>query len=111
MSANDRYSRSVTVKNRNGLHMRPAGLVATLARKFSSLIEIHKGSTIVDAKSELSILTLGATHGTELELHATGPDASQAVSEVAELLGSCFSDEATCGKRRDPGTDSPGSGS
>ncbi len=93
MSANDRQSCSVTVNNEHGLHMRPASMVATLARTFKSSIEIEKGLTTVDAKSELSILTLGAAVGTVLNLHATGPDACKAISEVAELIGSRFTDE------------------
>lgn len=73
--------------------MRPAGLVAKLCRKFESQIEISKGNLRVDARDVLAILTLFAEQGSELELHASGTDAVKAVSEVAQLIGSDFSDE------------------
>jgi phosphotransferase system HPr (HPr) family protein len=94
MCASERQSRSITVSNENGLHLRPASMVATLARKFECQIEIEKDSNKVDAKSELAILTLGATRGTKLVIYASGPDACRALHEVAEMIGSSFPDEA-----------------
>jgi phosphocarrier protein len=93
MSITSHETRTVTVNHPNGLHMRPAGMVAQLCRKFESRIEIAKGELRVDGKDTLAILTLFAGEGVELQLHASGPDAADAVSKVAELIGSDFSDE------------------
>lgn len=83
-------SRSVTVENEQGLHMRPAYLFAETAAKFESQIEVVKDDLRIDGKSVLSILTLGAAKGTRLELNATGPDAGQAVEALANLMHSGF---------------------
>lgn len=86
-------TRTVTVNNPHGLHMRPAGMVAKLCRNFESKIEISKGDLRIDAKDVLAILTLFAEKGSELGLHASGTDAAKAISDVAEMLSSDFSDE------------------
>ena len=57
MSATE--SRSVTVENEQGLHMRPAYLFAETAARFQSQIEVVKDNQRIDGKSVLSILTLG----------------------------------------------------
>ena len=91
MSVSD--SRSVTVENEQGLHLRPAGLFAETASKFESQIEIVKDDLRIDGKSALSILTLGAAKGTQLEINATGPDANEAINVLSELLGTGFPEE------------------
>jgi phosphotransferase system HPr (HPr) family protein len=93
MSSEFQECRAVIVNHQNGLHLRPAHLLAELAKGFQSLIEIEKGGTRVDAKSALSIMTLGATQGTELQVFAAGPDAAEAVARLAELIASNFPEE------------------
>jgi phosphocarrier protein len=75
--------------------MRPAYLLAELAGKYQCQLEIEKDDMRVDAKSALSILTLGATMGTRLNLYANGDDAQVAISELAELISSRFPDEVS----------------
>lgn len=74
--------------------MRPAYLFAEAAAKFSSQIELVKDDLRIDGKSVLSILTLGATQGTQMALEATGPDAVDAVKVLAELVASGFPRES-----------------
>lgn len=58
----------------NGLHARPAGALATEARKFASSIKIKTGEKEVDGKRLLSLMSLGATNGTELNFEIEGED-------------------------------------
>jgi len=83
-------SRTVTVNNPEGLHARPAYMFVERATKFQARIELVKDSERIDGKSILSILTLGAEQGTELSLEATGPDAADALTELAELFEQGF---------------------
>ena len=80
----------VVVNSPNGLHMRPADMVARLANQFQSKVEVVRLGQVVDGKSILGLLTLGATEGTELLLRATGPDAQQAVGMLADLFEQGF---------------------
>ncbi len=79
-------TRVVTVANAQGLHARPADLVARTANRFRSRIEITKGNERVDAKSVLGLLTLGACHGVELTICAYGDDAEDALDALVELF-------------------------
>ncbi len=101
-------SRSVTVANALGLHMRPAYLFAEVAAKFDSQIEVVKDDLRIDGKSVLSILTLGASKGTQLQLKATGPDAAQALNALAELVQSGFPEENPDGTRPKSATPAAG---
>jgi phosphotransferase system HPr (HPr) family protein len=83
---------TVTVLNPQGLHARPADLIVRLANQFQCQVEIGKEGEWVDAKSILSLLTLGAAQGTELGLQATGPDASDAVAAMKTLFTEGFNE-------------------
>lgn len=78
----------VVITNESGLHARPAMLFTQLAAKFSSKITISSGEKQADAKSILTVLTLGATKGSEVVLKADGPDEAEAVEKLAEFLTS-----------------------
>lgn len=81
---------TVTVRNPQGLHMRPADLLVRTAGRFASKIIIERAGQRVDCKSILGILTLGATQGSELCILAEGPDAQQAISEIVGLFDRSF---------------------
>ena len=71
------------------------------------MIEIGKQGEWADAKSILSLLTLGAAQGTELELQATGSDAADAIKAIGELFSQGFNEmgepvDALCTDRQIP---------
>jgi len=76
--------------NKLGLHARAAAKFATLARNFSSEIQIEKEERIVNGKSIMGIMMLAAGQGTMLKIHAEGDDAEQALSELKQLLEDRF---------------------
>jgi phosphocarrier protein len=76
----------VVVANAQGLHARPADMVARRASLYRARIEIIKGNERVDAKSVLGLLTLGAYQGVELTIQACGEDAVEAIEALAELF-------------------------
>ncbi len=83
----------VEVCNRLGIHARPANLIARTSMRFTSQVEIRKGNECVDAKSIISLLTLGAEQGTVLEVSAEGDDAGEAIAAIRELFERRFDDE------------------
>ena len=84
------HNKRVTILNEDGLHLRPADSFVNSAKQFGSEIFLIKDDVRVDGKSILSILTLGAEQGTELSLEATGPDADDALAELARLFEQGF---------------------
>ena len=83
-------TRSVTLVNPQGFHARPAHLFVKLAASFPCQIEIVKGNEIINGKSILDLLTLGAGNGTTLTLRATGAEAEAAVEALAKLVEGGF---------------------
>ncbi|MFM8706229.1 MAG: HPr family phosphocarrier protein [Planctomycetia bacterium] len=86
-------SREVVVGIEQGLHARPADLLAREARKWQSRIELVRKAQRVDGKSILDLLTLAAEAGTRLVVEATGPDAREAVEAIGGLFDRNFTDQ------------------
>lgn len=80
--------KKVIVQNKTGLHARPAALFVQKANQFMSDVSIVKGTTDVNAKSIMGVMSLGAGQGSEILIKAKGEDAPQAVDALAELLDS-----------------------
>jgi len=68
------------------LHARPAAQFVKAAMGFSSRVIVGAGEREVDAKSLLSVLSLGAKGGTTLRLRAEGDDASAAVAALTACV-------------------------
>jgi len=85
---------TVVVSNAQGLHMRPANLLVTTAGKFTSNVTIVREGQSVDCKSILGILTLGAVQGSQLDVHAEGPDADTAIATIVDLFQRGFDEPA-----------------
>lgn len=84
------YRRRITVSNRLGLHARAAAKLVRLGGRFSSRMELSHGDARADVKSILSLLTLSASQGSELDLVVTGADAEQAAEAICALFADQF---------------------
>ena len=82
----------LTVANELGLHARPAALLAQVASRFSSDITLSSEMNCVNCKSAIALLRLCAGCGTKVLVHAEGPDAENAVSEIANLFEAKFNE-------------------
>ncbi len=78
--------RTVTIRSKSGLHARPAAILVQKAKGFQSQITLSKNDKTANAKSILSVLTLGAEQGDQVLLKVTGDDAETAIGELASLL-------------------------
>lgn len=80
----------VVLKNETGLHARPASQFVQNASKFKSVIKVIKCGKEHNAKSIMSILSMGAGKGTELIIEASGEDEKEAVNALKTLVESGF---------------------
>ena len=85
-------SKIVVINNQVGLHARPATFFIQKANEFKSSIWIEKEDRRVNAKSLLGVLSLGIVKGTEVNIVADGIDENEAISKLAELIDSDFSE-------------------
>ncbi len=87
------YSKNTIIKNKTGLHARPASDFANCASTFESDITIMRTAEPdeeVVAKSIVMLLTLGASQGEDVTITADGEDEVLAVDTLIELINSGF---------------------
>ena len=77
------HTKTVIVGSAEGLHARPAGIIAEAAEKYETELEIVFGDEEADADSAMLIMALGAEKGAEVIVRGENADA---VSEIAELI-------------------------
>ncbi|RMG97368.1 MAG: phosphoenolpyruvate--protein phosphotransferase [Chloroflexi bacterium] len=83
-------SQSVVIRNRLGLHARPAAQFVQTATKFAAEIFVQKGEQTANAKSINQVATLGVRQGEEVVICASGPDAETAVAALVALVAANF---------------------
>ena len=86
-------SNQVTIKNKLGLHARPAALFVQLANKYGAEIFLSKNGVEVNGKSIMSVMMLAVESGSEVIIRAVGDDAENAVEALTELIESGFDEE------------------
>ena len=89
----ERCSITVTVKNRLGMHARPAMLFVDTASLFTSRVTVRKDEEEADASSIMSMMMLAATQGTDLVIEAEGPDAEACCQALKRLIEHGFDEE------------------
>jgi phosphotransferase system HPr (HPr) family protein len=80
--------KKLTVKNKQGLHARPAALFVQIANKFDSRITVKRDAEKVNGKSIMGILMLGAEKGSSIVIEAEGDDAHLAILELEKIITS-----------------------
>lgn len=74
------------IKDKNGLHARPAGLISATSKGFLSKITIKSGEKEADGKRLLSVMALGAKCGQTLEFTIDGVDEENAYLTIKKTL-------------------------
>ncbi len=85
--------RTVTIRNKYGIHARPAAEFVKLANRFQAGITVSKDDLDVNGKSIMGVMMLAAEYGSEVTIRATGEDAAAAVDQLALLIENRFGEE------------------
>jgi phosphocarrier protein len=85
--------RELQIRNRLGLHARAAARFVHTAGRFRSRVTAGRDGRVMDGKSILGILLLGASQGTTIEVVADGPDEQEALDALAALVAGGFGEE------------------
>jgi phosphotransferase system HPr (HPr) family protein len=83
----------ILVINEVGLHARPAAVFVRMASQYKCAIQVRNntlGSEWVNAKSILSVLTLGVERDQEVALRLDGQDEDEAADAILGLIQSDF---------------------
>ena len=85
--------KTVTIKNKLGLHARPAALMVQTASTYASTIELEANGIKVNGKSIMGVMMLAAAYGSNIRIIATGDDADDALTGIEALIDSKFDEE------------------
>ena len=83
---------SLTLENAEGLHARPAAVLAKVAGQFASKVEIKAKGQQKNAKSIMGLMALGLEKGDALQIVAEGADEQVAVEKISELIRGGFAE-------------------
>ncbi len=86
-------TKTLTILSEEGLHARPASILAKAAIKFESELFMYKEGEMnkkYQPKSILSLLTLGAAKGENIVFTANGEDEVEAMNMIETLIQSDF---------------------
>ncbi|MGI5059191.1 HPr family phosphocarrier protein [Treponema pectinovorum] len=83
----------LTVRNRAGIHARPAALIAQTANKFECEVVLIKDDAEVNAKSIMGVITMAAGYNSNIILHTDGEDEVQCADALVQLFESRFEEE------------------
>ena len=86
MSDSANISNEVTIKNHLGLHARAAAKLVKAADKYQAEIRLVKNGTVADARSLLSLISLGCAYNSVVTIEAQGADAQQAVEDLSGII-------------------------
>ena len=81
-------SRTLTVVNPSGLHLRPAGVLSQTAMRFKSEIILESGDKRIIAKSVLNVMAAGIKCGAQINVVCNGPDEEEALQALSKAIES-----------------------
>lgn len=79
-------SKELIVRNKTGLHARPAAEFVKEAAKFKSVVSIIFNGKTFNAKSIIHVLSAGIVAGSTIALSADGEDEAQAIDKLSDVI-------------------------
>ncbi len=74
------------IKDEQGMHIRPAGLFAKEAKKFTSTITVERGDKKTDATKLMAVMGMGIKCGETITIAVDGEDEAEAVVAMRTFL-------------------------
>ncbi len=90
--ADDIVEKNCTVRNKMGLHARPAAMIVQTANKYPCDVTLVKDGQDVNAKSIMGVLMLAASQGTVITVRAEGEEAQQCADAICALFEKGFNE-------------------
>lgn len=75
----------ITIRDKEGLHARPAGILSKAAKGFESKITMTKNGKAADMKKIFGVMGLAVKCGETVTITAEGADEDAAIEELAKL--------------------------
>jgi len=78
--------REVVIRNKLGLHARPAALFVQTCSKYKSDLYIEKNGNRINAKSIMGVMAIGVAQGEKIKIIADGKDEEKAIEDIIYLV-------------------------
>jgi len=91
--AEDSIEKICTVRNKMGLHARPAAQIVQTANRFPCDVTLEKDGQEVNGKSIMGVLMLAAALGTTVTVRTDGEQARQCADAIGDLFEKGFNEE------------------
>ena len=85
--------RTVEIVNERGLHARASAKFVKLAGNFDAEIQVSREGQSVDARSIMGLMMLAAGIGSTVEISAEGPEATEALDALCDLVANRFDED------------------
>lgn len=76
----------VIIKSKNGLHARPASVIADLASKYPGDVFLHKADKKFNAKSIMSVMSMGLRENESVVIEVIGDEAQAFEDKLKEII-------------------------
>lgn len=86
-------SKKLVIHNPAGLHLRPISVLCNRSVDFKSTVTIKIGDKSVNAKSVIGVLSACVKQGDEIELVCEGPDETEAIDVLSNMILGGLGDE------------------
>jgi phosphocarrier protein len=90
--ADDTVELNLTVRNKMGLHARPAAMIVSTANKFPCDVTLLKDGQNVNGKSIMGVLMLAAALGSTITVRTEGEQAKECADALAALFEKGFNE-------------------
>jgi len=81
------------VRNKMGIHARPAAMIVRVANRHSADLMVEKDDEQVNGKSIMGLMMLAAGKGSKIKFIASGDSADAVLKEMGELFERGFDEE------------------
>jgi phosphocarrier protein len=81
------------IQNQLGLHARACAMFVKAAARFRSHIMVSRDDLEVNGKSIMGVMMLAAEEGSTIRVKASGPDESEALETLRQLVDGKFGGE------------------
>ncbi|NLM19746.1 MAG: HPr family phosphocarrier protein [Clostridiaceae bacterium] len=84
---------TIYIRNKTGLHLRPATELSQLCSKMDSDIKLLFGDKVINPKSVLMLMGAGIKQGSKIEIKVDGPNESEHLQAIIDAIDGGFGEE------------------
>ncbi|MBN1404562.1 MAG: HPr family phosphocarrier protein [Opitutales bacterium] len=85
-SPDSQHTIELIVKNRMGIHARPAAMIVRIANRFPAELYVEKDEEQVNGKSIMGLMMLAAGQGSKLRFTTIGEGGKEMIDEMEKLF-------------------------